>query len=111
MTDSRRTSPTVLNVLATLPSGTKGALATVVETRGSTPRKAGTRMLILTAQERLVGTVGGGCGESEVIAAAREVVATGETRLLEVDLTEDITTWSPAVCGGTMEVLIEPLEP
>ena len=110
MNPPKKRDSTVLRALATLPKGTRGALATVVETRGSTPRKAGTRMLILTAEERLVGTVGGGCGESDVITAARAVVETGESRLLSVELTEDITTWSPAVCGGTMEVLIEPLE-
>lgn len=100
----------VLEALASLPDETAGALATVVRTTGSTPRKAGTRMVILTAEERLIGTVGGGCGESEVITAAAEVVRTGVPRLLQVELTEDITTWSPAVCGGVMEVLIEPLE-
>lgn len=99
----------VLKALADLPEGAVGALATVVRTSGSTPRKAGTRMLILTEEERLVGTVGGGCGEAEVITAASDVVERGLARLLKVDLTEDITTWSPAVCGGVMEVLIEPL--
>ena len=99
----------VLKALAGLPEGAVGAMATVVRTTGSTPRKAGTRMLILTEEERLVGTVGGGCGEAEVITAAAEVVERGLPHLLEVDLTEDLTTWSPAICGGVMEVLIEPL--
>lgn len=82
-------------------------LATIVSARGSTPRGIGSRMLV--EPERLVGTVGGGCGEAEVIAAAMEVVLSGRPRVVRVDLTEDILSWSPAVCGGIFDVLLEPL--
>ncbi|HSG46957.1 MAG TPA: XdhC family protein [Longimicrobiales bacterium] len=82
------------------------ALATVVATRGSTPRKVGARLLV-DPERGLTGTVGGGCGEAEVIEAARRVLASGEPERLTVDLTEDFTTWSPAVCGGTMDVFVE----
>ncbi len=82
------------------------ALATIVSTRGSTPRKVGARMLV-DPTRGLVGTVGGGCGEAEVIEAARQVIDTGTPRRVEVDLTEDILSWSPAVCGGIMDVFIE----
>lgn len=82
------------------------ALATVVATRGSTPRKVGARLLI-DPERGLTGTVGGGCGEAEVIEAARRVMASGRSERLTVDLTEDFTTWSPAVCGGTMDVFVE----
>jgi predicted RNA-binding protein associated with RNAse of E/G family len=99
----------VMKALAGLPPGSRGALATVVATRGSTPRKAGTHMLILPGEERLVGTVGGGCGEAEVIDAARQVVESGLPQLVRVDLTEDLLSWSPAVCGGVMDVLVEPV--
>ena len=85
------------------------ALATVVATRGSVPRHAGSRMLIDPAAG-LVGTIGGGCGEADVIAAAREVLGSGNPRLIRVQLTDPIDSWSPAVCGGTMDVFLEPID-
>jgi xanthine dehydrogenase accessory factor len=83
-------------------------LATVVRTRGSVPRHAGSRMLI-DAERGLIGTIGGGCGEADVIAAAGEVLRSGEPRLIEVQLTDAIESWSPAVCGGVMEIFVEPV--
>ena len=90
--------------------GRRCALATVVDTRGSTPRKVGTKMLV-DPERGLVGTVGGGCGEAEVIEAAQAAIADGRSRRVRVDLTKDPLTWSPAVCGGIMDVLVEPVEP
>jgi len=84
------------------------ALATVLRTRGSVPRHAGSKMII-DPTRGLVGTIGGGCGEADVIAAAEDVVRTGVPRVIEVELTDGIDTWSQAVCGGVMEVLIEPV--
>lgn len=86
--------------------GRRCALATVVATRGSTPRKTGAKMLV-DPQEGLTGTVGGGCGEAEVIEAAREVLDGGPPRIVRVDLTRDLLSWSPAVCGGIMEIYVE----
>lgn len=91
-------------------AGRRCALATVVDTRGSTPRKTGTKMLV-DPVAGLVGTVGGGCGEAEVIDAASEVLRTGLPRIVRIDLTQDLMSWSPAVCGGVMRVLVEPIEP
>ena len=82
------------------------ALATIVSTKGSVPRGVGAKMLVDPGEE-LVGTVGGGCGEGEVIEAAHEVIRTGEPRMVRVDLTEDLLSLSPAVCGGTMEIFVE----
>jgi xanthine/CO dehydrogenase XdhC/CoxF family maturation factor len=90
--------------------GRRCALATVVDTRGSTPRKTGTKMLVDPGRG-LVGTVGGGCGEAEVIEAAHAALADGRARRVRVDLTQDPLSWSPAVCGGIMDVLVEPVEP
>ncbi len=87
-------------------AGRRCALATVVSTKGSTPRKVGARLLV-DPEQGLTGTVGGGCGEAEVIDAARRVVETGQPERVEVDLTDDLLSWSPAVCGGTMDVFIE----
>lgn len=87
-------------------AGHRCALATVVATRGSTPRKTGAKMLV-DPHEGLTGTVGGGCGEAEVIEAAREVLDGGPPRVVRVDLTRDLLSWSPAVCGGIMEIYVE----
>ena len=97
-------------VLAAAREGRTVALATVVATRGSVPRHAGSRMLIDPAVG-LVGTIGGGCGEAEVIAAAEEVVRTGRPRRIRIELIDAVDSWSPAVCGGTMDVYLEPIEP
>jgi xanthine/CO dehydrogenase XdhC/CoxF family maturation factor len=97
-------------LLAGSAAGRPAVLATVVRARGSTPRGAGSRML-LGADGRLVGTIGGGCGEGDVIAAAPAVLRDGRPRLLRVELTDAIDTWSPAVCGGVMEILLEPVLP
>ncbi len=95
-------------LLAAARSGRPAALATVVRTRGSVPRHAGSRMLI-DIETGPVGTIGGGCGEADVLEAAREVVASGSPRLVRVELTDAIDSWSPAVCGGIMEVFVEPI--
>ncbi|MDC0160109.1 XdhC family protein [Gemmatimonadales bacterium] len=90
-------------------AGRACALATIVATRGSTPRKVGARMVI-DPTTGLTGTVGGGCGEAEVIESAYRVLETGFAERVRVDLTEDFTTWSPAVCGGVMDIFVEVVE-
>lgn len=82
------------------------ALATVVRVKGSTPREAGSKMLIGIGGEQ-VGTIGGGCGEAEVLDVARQVIETGCPMLIHVELTDDVQSFSPAVCGGTMDIFIE----
>jgi len=91
-------------------AGRTCALATVVHTRGSTPRKTGTKMLV-DPFVGLVGTVGGGCGEAEVLEAARRVLEGGAAETVRVDLTRDLLSWSPAVCGGIMEIFVEAAPP
>ena len=80
-------------------------LATVAETRGSTPRKAGAQML-LRPDGTFTGTIGGGCGEAEVWQEAMETMSDGEPRLMCVDLTEPIDG-DDKICGGVMDVFIE----
>lgn len=87
-------------------SGRRAVLATIVSAKGSTPRGVGSRMLV-DLDGGLTGTVGGGCGEAQVIEAARTVFETGEPQIVRVDLTEDLFSWSPAVCGGVFDVFIE----
>jgi xanthine/CO dehydrogenase XdhC/CoxF family maturation factor len=93
---------------AAAAEGRRVAVATVVRTRGSVPRRAGSKMVI-DPERGLVGTIGGGCGEADVIAAASEVMRTGTPRLIRVELLDGTDTWSPAVCGGVMEVFVEPV--
>ena len=91
-------------------AGRRCALATIVATKGSTPRKVGARMIV-DPDTGLVGTVGGGCGEAEVIEAAYRVIETGKARRVNVDLTDDLVSWSPAVCGGVMDIFVEHVSP
>jgi xanthine dehydrogenase accessory factor len=86
-------------------------LATVVAARGSTPRQPGARMLVL-ADGNIVGTVGGGQREGEVIAAARELLVESGSRLLAIDFAEGLAGGGPApICGGGMEVFLERIDP
>ena len=93
-------------LLESARSGSPLALATVVRVKGSVPRDVGSKMLI-DVEGRTVGTIGGGCGEAEVLDAAREVIRSGRPRVVRVDLTEDAESWSPAICGGIMDVFVE----
>jgi xanthine/CO dehydrogenase XdhC/CoxF family maturation factor len=97
-------------LVAARDAGRRCVLATIVATKGSTPRKVGARMLV-DPERGLVGTVGGGCGEAEVIESARRVLDTGTPERVRVDLTDDLLSWSPAVCGGVMDVFVEPVSP
>lgn len=81
-------------------------LATIVRARGSTPRGVGSKMLV-DPERGLTGTIGGGCGEAQVLETVREVLESGVPRLVHVDLTEDLLSWSPAVCGGVFDVFLE----
>ena len=80
------------------------AIATVIETRGSTPRKAGAKMLV-RRDGSITGTVGGGKTEADTIAAAQEVIRAGVPRTLEFSLTRE----SGGVCGGSLVIYLEPL--
>ena len=85
------------------------ALATVVATRGSTPAKVPTRMLV-TFQGRHSGTVGGGCVEADVIRAARDVIDTGQPKTLSFRLVGEEAERTGIACGGIVDVMVEPLE-
>src|SRR5437773_8791496 len=85
-----------------------GALATVARVRGSTPVPAGTKMLV-GAGGRLIGSVGGGCVEAEVIGAALEAQRRREPRLLTHHLNADLAGDLGLSCGGTVDIFVEPL--
>lgn len=88
--------------------GEPAAVATIVRTRGSTPREVGARMVV-KADGGIRGTVGGGCGEADVWAEAMDVIATRAPRVIEVDLLHDTDAEGGRACGGIMYVFIEPL--
>ena len=91
-------------------AGRRVVLATVVAARGSTPRGTGSKMVI-DPEVGLVGTIGGGCGEGDVLAAAGGVLERGRPKRVRVELTDAEESWSPAVCGGVMDIFVEPVEP
>ncbi len=93
-----------------LSRGERVALATIISRKGATPRDVGAQMIIHPLG-RHVGTVGGGCGEAEVIRTGLDVIQTGEPAVVEVDLTEPISLESTAVCGGKFRVYVEPWGP
>ena len=87
--------------------GIYAALATIVETTGSTPREVGAKMVIC-ADGTTYGTIGGGCGESEVRSAALRCLLTNQKpRMLQVSLLDDLGTKGGDVCGGTMLMFID----
>lgn len=89
-------------------AGEQGALATVISTRGSTPGKETMRLLV-RASGSFVGTVGGGCVEADVVDAALEVIREDTPRRLTFRLTEAETGTAGLLCGGELEVFIEPI--
>ncbi len=92
-----------------LADGRAVVLATVAATRGSTPRRPGARMLA-RPDGTSCGTIGGGCGEAEVLSAAMEALDDCRPRLVEVDLTNEIDG-DDKICGGVMDVFVEPIAP
>jgi len=98
----------VIEQVLELGGGERAAIATIVSTKGSTPRKAGAQILFYR-DGRSVGTIGGGCGEAEVRQSAWKVMDLGQPGTVTVDLTNDIAGEDGMVCGGTMTVFIEPI--
>jgi len=86
--------------------GENAALVTIVETRGSTPRKAGSKMLILP-DGRSCGTIGGGCGEAEVRRQALTALDNKQSQMHTVRMLNDVAADEGMVCGGIMEVFIQ----
>ena len=88
--------------------GERVVMATVAHTRGSTPQRRGAKMLFFKSSD-VAGTVGGGCIEAEVWAAAREAIRTGKSELHHYSLTADEASEEGMVRGGTMDIFVEVL--
>ncbi len=95
--------------LAWLEAGRQVALATVVETGGSSPRPVGSN-LVVAADGVFEGSVSGGCVESAVVSAAQDVIASGESIIMDFGYT-DAEAWDVGLaCGGSIQVFVERLE-
>ncbi|MEO6214354.1 MAG: XdhC/CoxI family protein [Vicinamibacterales bacterium] len=90
--------------------GEAAALVTVVRSQGSTPQRAGAKMLVF-ADGRTVGTIGGGCYESDAIGQARAAIGSARSALLHYELNDDFAQENGLICGGRMDVHVDPLLP
>ena len=93
-----------------LERGESAALVTIVSTTGSTPQRVGAKMLVF-ADGRMIGTIGGGCYENDAFWKAREAIAARTPQLVHYELSDDFAQETGLVCGGQMDVYIEPIEP
>jgi xanthine dehydrogenase accessory factor len=91
-------------------AGQRGALATIVHTNGSIPSYESSRMLV-REDGSLVGTVGGGCVEADVWAAAKEVMQKESPRKMVFNLNNEASYDNGLICGGTVEIFVEPILP
>jgi xanthine dehydrogenase accessory factor len=90
-------------------TGERAALVTVTATEGSTPQKAGAKMVVYP-DGRIVGTIGGGCVEAEMTWRARQAIERGRPQTASYELTPEQAGEDGLICGGRMEVFIEPIE-
>lgn len=97
--------PEVIQALAGQTSASC-SVVTVMSSKGSVPRGPGAKMIVFP-DRTIVGSIGGGCSESEVIWDAMTIIGTGNHLIKHIDLTGDVAESEGMVCGGIMEVLVE----
>jgi xanthine dehydrogenase accessory factor len=83
---------------------------TVIAAQGSTPQRAGAKMLVF-ADGRTIGTIGGGCYENDAIGKARLAIADGKSSVVRYELNDDFAQENGLICGGRMDVHVDPLVP
>lgn len=93
-----------------LQNGQPLAMATIANEDGSTPRSAGSKMLV-GPEGILSGTVGGGLGEAMTIDAAKEVLRTGNSRVIPIDMSGSIKEGADLVCGGLLDIFVQRIFP
>src|SRR5918912_3084053 len=93
-----------------LERGEEVALVTIVAAHGSTPQRVGAKMLVYP-DGRTVGTIGGGCYENDAFWKAREAITNRKPQVIHYELNDDFAQETGLVCGGQMDVYIEPIEP
>lgn len=84
-------------------------LCTIIRSQGSTPRHAGSKMLVY-ADGSISGSIGGGELESRIISAASDLLKSGQTQIIEYNMSEP-ERGDPGVCGGRVEIYMEPIIP
>jgi xanthine/CO dehydrogenase XdhC/CoxF family maturation factor len=92
-----------------LAKGRRVALATVVETWGSSPRPVGSQLLV-DQGSNMAGSVSGGCIEAAVVHEALQVIETGQPLLLEFGVSDEQAWEVGLACGGSVRVFLERLE-
>jgi xanthine dehydrogenase accessory factor len=92
-----------------LEQGEEVALVTIVAAHGSTPQRVGAKMLVYP-DGRTIGTIGGGCYENDAFWKAREAITQRKPMNVKYELNDDFAQETGLVCGGQMEVFIEPVE-
>jgi xanthine dehydrogenase accessory factor len=90
--------------------GQKCAIATIVQVRGSIPSYESAKLLV-REDGSMIGTIGGGCVEAEVWNAAREVIETEKPKHLTFNLGQDAAYDNGLICGGQLDVFVEPVVP
>ena len=90
--------------------GQKSAIATIVQVRGSIPSYESAKLLV-REDGSMLGTIGGGCVEAEVWNAAREVIETEKPKHLTFNLGQDAAYDNGLICGGQLDIFIEPVIP
>lgn len=92
-----------------LERGESCVLATLIQTRGSTPQKPGAKLLV-QSDGTIVGTIGGGCVEAEIWATGKKLLESGGTpQYCEYELTEELAVQDGLVCGGVMSFFLDPI--
>jgi len=109
MNDSSPEQDLLAVALAWRDAGQRVAIATVVSTWGSAPRAAGSQ-LVCNEQGQFAGSVSGGCVEVDVIQSAATVMSSGESRLLEYGVSDELAFSVGLACGGRIRVYVEALE-
>ncbi len=97
-------------VLKLRREGKRGVMATIVHTNGSIPSFESSRMLV-KEDGTILGTIGGGCVEAEVWAAAKEVLKAEAPRKMVFNLNNEASYDNGLICGGTVEIFVEPILP
>jgi xanthine dehydrogenase accessory factor len=97
-------------VLRLRRAGKRAVMATIVHTNGSIPSFESSRMLV-REDGSIVGTIGGGCVEAEVWAAAKDVLKNEAPRKMTFNLNNEASYDNGLICGGTLEVFVEPILP
>jgi len=109
MTDSGQENDILLQAADWLGAGHQVAVATVVNTWGSSPRPVGSQLAV-NESHSFVGSVSGGCIEGAVIETALQVMNDGKPQLLEFSVTNEMAWEVGLACGGTVEVYVEHLK-